>query len=140
MGRRHRLLPVGVIAASVSMLGCGSQQLGPDDLRQVRMGVHSTTAEGALLAQQVADGQVTDRFARVRAEELADELRRRSAMLSPQAAEPQLRDDVRWLHDRSSEVASRLDGMAAHPGDRDAARADAQALRAAAQATEENGR
>jgi len=69
--RKNRRVAVVVVAA-VALAAAGCEPLGPDELQREVRSIHSVAAEGAVLAEQVADQSTKRTFARVQARELSD--------------------------------------------------------------------
>src|SRR4051794_20860235 len=64
---------VGVLLAlALAPVVAGCEPLGPDELQREVETVHSTAAEGSVLADQVAAQNIKRTFTRVQARELAD--------------------------------------------------------------------
>jgi hypothetical protein len=68
--RKRRATLAGLLICIVAFPGC--EPLGPDELKREVDSVHSVAAEGAVLADLVADQETKRTFARVQARELAD--------------------------------------------------------------------
>ena len=66
----RRLAAVAIAAVALAAAGC--EPLGPDELQREVRSIHSVAAEGAVLAEQVADQSTKRTFARVQARELSD--------------------------------------------------------------------
>ena len=66
----RRLAALLTAAVALSLGAC--EPLGPDELQREVRSIHSVAAEGAVLAEQVADQSTKRTFARVQARELSD--------------------------------------------------------------------
>jgi hypothetical protein len=60
------------LAIAIAIAAAGCEPLGPDELQREVETVHSTAAEGSVLADQVAAQNIKRTFTRVQARELAD--------------------------------------------------------------------
>src|SRR5882724_1395692 len=67
---RRGMLLIGAVAACLLLTGC--EPLTSDELRHELAAIHSTAAEGALLADGVARERTSSPFVRAHATELAD--------------------------------------------------------------------
>jgi hypothetical protein len=68
MNRRLAVVAAATVAATLA----ACEPLGPDELQREVRSIHSVAAEGAVLAEQVADQSTKRTFARVQARELSD--------------------------------------------------------------------
>ena len=106
------------LLVSLALAGCGgSGSLTAKQLQQEQETVHSTAAEGALLAGQVADDRTTEPFARIHSGKLAELAKSSASSLeqatAPHALEPARRRAAR----RASEVQSALEELHSAPDD-----------------------
>src|SRR5215210_9464124 len=69
--RRRLCVPLAVLAVAASTSGCGGP-MQPDELSRSIGTLESTAAEGAFLADDVADDRTKATFARVHARDLSD--------------------------------------------------------------------
>jgi hypothetical protein len=71
-GSRTPRILVAVLAIAVAIAASGCEPLGPDELQREVETVHSTAAEGSVLADQIAAQNMKRTFARVQARELGE--------------------------------------------------------------------
>jgi len=70
-GSRITRLACALLGVGLAIAVAGCQPLGPDELQREVETVHSTAAEGSVLADQIAAQNIKRTFARAHAEELA---------------------------------------------------------------------
>jgi hypothetical protein len=88
-----RIRIVAAMAAlSIAFLGCGP--LSSAELKRQATTVSAIAAEGALLADQVAEDRTKDTFVRVHADELAGEMDHTDAKLSETEEEGEVPDEL----------------------------------------------
>ena len=113
-GRRGIFLTALVLA----LAGCGGGTVGPHAFKKEVEAVHSLAAEGALVAEQVAHGDVTQTFVRVH----ATYLRQRAAMLERTLSNARVASSLAGRRRRAVRVAARvervLERLHRYPGDR----------------------
>jgi hypothetical protein len=103
---------------ALALAGCGgSGSLTAKQLRKEQETVHSTAAEGALLAGQVADDRTTEPFARIHSGKLAELAKSSASSLEQATAPPQLDPGRRRAARRASEVQSALEELQSAPDD-----------------------
>jgi hypothetical protein len=101
-GKSPRVRRLAALAAAALLVsGCGSTATKQAE------DVHSVAAEGALLAHDAAEGSTTSTFTRVHGRALRD-------LATKVAEEPK----NRFVGAVAGIVASQLDALADHPGDR----------------------
>ena len=71
-GDRFKRLGALVVCAAAAVVLSACEPLGPDELKREVQSIHSFAAEGAVLADEVADQSTKRTFARVQARELSD--------------------------------------------------------------------
>lgn len=71
-GSRHPRLVSAIAAATLALALTACEPLGPDELQREVETIHSTAAEGSVLADEIAAQNLKRTFARVQARELAD--------------------------------------------------------------------
>jgi hypothetical protein len=104
------LVPLTLLA--VALAGCGgSGSLTAKQLQKEQEAVHSTAAEGALLAGQVADDATTEPFARIHSGTLAEQAKSSASSLEQATAPPQLERARRRAARRAAEVQSSLERL-----------------------------
>lgn len=121
---KHRRLRRTFLLGLLSALGvaCGSPStLSEHSLGKEAEAVHSTAAEGAMLAAQVASGSTTEPFARIHAGELAEQAKKTGKVLR-QARAPGLEADRRQAAATAARVERALEDLRSAPADRGLAR------------------
>jgi hypothetical protein len=117
--RLKRTLGLGLILALLGT-GCGSNgQLGVKDLSQQLQSLQSEAAEGALLAQDAADGRTTRIYTREHSTELYRAAEGAEAALKAATTEPQLQSQLSQLRVLAGRVSSALRRLATASGDED---------------------
>jgi hypothetical protein len=132
----HRLVSLAI--AVLLAVGCGGGgTLSRDSLRKEAESIQSVAAEGALLAQDAADGRTTTPFASVHSEVLAKSAGKVARKLESAAVAPGLEQD----RVRAARLATRIEEELAKlhddPDDRANARRIADELEQAAKAAKE---
>jgi hypothetical protein len=108
---------LGLLTALL-LTGCaGSGSLTAKQLQKEQEAVHSTAAEGALLAGQVAEDRTTEPFARVHSGKLAEQAKSAASSLEQASAPPRLEPARRRAARRASEVQSALEELHDAPDD-----------------------
>ena len=111
---RTALALLGVAA----LAGCGgSSTLSAKQLQKQAETVHSTAAEGALLAAGVADERTTTPFTKIHSKELADQAKSAASTLTEGKTPGRLEPLRRRLARRASEIESALEELHAAPDD-----------------------
>jgi hypothetical protein len=120
---------VGLAVACSALVGCNGGTVDRHALANDGDAVDSLACEGALLAQDVADGRTTRFFTRVHAGELAQRASNFADALSERPTLEPIEQDVRRLGRRAERIAGFLDELHRHPTDPDAGRRLAGELR-----------
>jgi hypothetical protein len=119
--RLKRALCFALVLALVGT-GCGSnERLEAKDLFQQLESLQSEAAEGALLAQDAADGRTTRIYTREHSTELYQAARGAEATLNAATTEPQLESELSQLRVFANRVSSALQRLATASGDEDRA-------------------
>ena len=130
-----RRLHVAVVLTGVPLAllaGARGGDLKADEVRRGVESLASTAAEGALLAEGAAAGRTKGTFTRVQARSLGEEAVHEAEKLEDASATLPLRTDKRDATALAGEIAETLGRLQIAPGDRDAARGVAVAIRRAA--------
>jgi hypothetical protein len=105
-------------ALAIALAGCGGGTLGPHAFKKDVEAVQSLAAEGALVARQVAHGDITETFVRVHTTYLERQASTLERKLSSARVQPSLEGKRR----RAVRVAALVDRVLGllhrHPGDR----------------------
>ena len=118
------------LLGAAAFAGCGgSSTLSAKQLQKQAETVHSTAAEGALLAAGVADGRTTTPFARIHSKALADQAKSAASTLSDGKTSGHLEPQRRRLARRASEIESALEELHAAPDESAVGRRVEQELR-----------
>lgn len=130
-GTRKTGVAVVATAMVLAIAGCGG--LSSDELKRQVDVVDSTTAEGGLLADQVAKNDIRDSFVRVHAGELADQMDHTVAKLHETEEQgdvaPELEESVKQTIQLASDASDALQELELNPADPDQARTTGQTLR-----------
>jgi hypothetical protein len=127
------LLPLCLCVGCLLVSGC--EPLTADELGQEAATIHSTAAEGALLADGVAMERTTSPFVRAHAEELAGATDASARKLHDATVPDDLRAAVRRAIALATRTSSALGDLALSPSDPERAAAiEARLKRLAAQA------
>jgi hypothetical protein len=127
------ILPICLSVGCLLISGC--EPLTADELGQQAAAIHSTAAEGALLADGVARQRTTSPFVRAHAQELAGVADASARKLHDATVPADLRTAVRRAIDLSNRTSSVLGDLALSPSDpQGAARIEARLKRLAARA------
>jgi hypothetical protein len=106
------------LLAALLLAGCGgSGSLTAKQLQKEQEAVHSTAAEGALLAGQVAENATTEPFARVHSATLVEQAKSSASSLEQATASPQLELARRRTARRATEVQAALEELHQSPDD-----------------------
>jgi hypothetical protein len=105
MRRRTLFIALFVGAAAAMAGGCGGP-MTPDELSRSIQTLESTSAEGAFLADDVADDRTKATFARVHARDLSDVVTHEAEKLNDADAN---RSDVAAAKTRAIDLADRID-------------------------------
>jgi hypothetical protein len=124
-------------ALVLALAGCGGGTLGPHAFKKDVETVQSLAAEGALVAKQVAHGDVTHTFVRVHTRYLEQQASTLARRLSTARVQPSLAGKRR----RAARVAAAVDRdlglLHRHPGDRGLGKRLSTELERAAKQAEE---
>jgi hypothetical protein len=132
---RRGIVFIGVVAACVLLAGC--EPLTGDELGHELAAIHSTAAEGALLADGVARERTSSPFVRAHAKELADAADTSARKLHDATVPADLHQRVRRAIDLSTRASSALGRLELSPSDpQEAAAIEAKLKRLADQASE----
>ena len=115
--KRIALLLFVLVAA-----GCNGGTVDRHALSKDGDAVDSLACEGRLLAQEVAGGDSTERFARVHAGELRQRASNFEDALTERPTGTGIEEEVRALGRKAGHVAQLLDRLHGSPGDRELAR------------------
>jgi len=115
----RRLAAVLGFAVFLGLAGCGgsSQTLDAKALQKQAEAIESLAAEGALLAQDVSEGDTTSVFVRVHAEALGKNAETVVAALVPEKAKPGagLAEQIGFAHAHAEVVRAELGKLAKSP-------------------------
>jgi hypothetical protein len=129
---------IGALSALVFVLtGCGGGTLDAQSFKKEAEAIQSFAAEGALLADDVADGKSTVPFTRVHAGELTERAAKLAQTLASAEATPAVREELAEAVELAKLVTARLEELENAPGDAEAARRVRRELEAAARRAEE---
>jgi len=130
----HRpILPICLATGSLLLGGC--EPLTANELEHEAGAIHSTAAEGALLADGVARHRTTSPFVRAHAAELAAAADTSARKLHDASVPSDLRGQARRAIDLSTKTSSALGDLELSPSDpRGAAAVEARLKRLAARA------
>jgi hypothetical protein len=132
---RRPLLWIAIAGLAVGLTAC--QPLSADELRREVDTVHSTAAEAAVLADQVARQSTKRTFARVQARELSDSAQHSAERLTDAHPADGLEGATERAIALAEEVSSAAGQVETAPDDAVAAARTANRLRELAQQTEE---
>ena len=104
-------------ALALALAGCGGGTLGPHAFKKDVEGVQSLAAEGALVARQVARGDVTQTFVRVHTTYLQKQASTLERKLSTARVPPSLAGKRRLAVRVAAAVDRDLELLHRHPGD-----------------------
>jgi hypothetical protein len=138
--RPPRRLTTVVVAATLALLTAACGGTGPLDaeaLSHEADALHSTAAEGALLAQDALAGKTTRIYTREHATDLADVAAQSAATLSEATAEPALEPQLQQLTQLADQVNAALEQLVTASAGEEGAIADQ--LQAAADASQQVG-
>jgi hypothetical protein len=102
--RRRLLLAFATVAAAASMSGCGGP-MTPGELSRSIGTLESTAAEGAFLADDVADDRTKATFARVHARDLGDVIQHEAEKLNDASTD---QADVAAAKQKAIDLADRI--------------------------------
>jgi len=103
--RRRALFSALFVCVAAALGGCGGP-MTPDELSRSIQTLESTSAEGALLADDVADDRTKATFARVHARDLSDVVTHEAEKLNDADAN---RPDVAAAKTRAVDLADKID-------------------------------
>ncbi len=130
---RH-LAAVALAAVAVTLAAC--EPLGPDELQREVRSIHSVAAEGAVLAEQVADQSTKRTFARVQARELSDAAEHSAERLTDAHPAEGLGDATAHAIDLAERTSSAIGEVETAPDDAAGASEAASQLRRLADQTD----
>jgi hypothetical protein len=116
-----------VVAFSSALIGCGAEEP-----HQVQLGIEqlaSISAEGALMADDVARGRTKSTFVRVHGEELSAQVQHEAEKLNDDPLASDLRKPVHKAIVLASDIGSAIDELRTSPQDRVQARMDESKLK-----------
>jgi CRP-like cAMP-binding protein len=119
---------IALIVVAFALAGCNGGTVDRQALTNDAATLDSIACEGALLAHDVARGRSTTFFAREQAEELRIQASNFADALSRRKTLPQIEQKVREKANEASQLASILQRLHDHPGDRTVGSAVARAL------------
>ena len=123
---RRALALASVAALAWPVLGCGRET--NHDVRTSIEQIASISAEGAIMADDLARGRTKTTFVRVHGEELSSQAEHEAEKLSDAPVDPALHDRIEKAIGLASEVSGAIDGMRVSPQDRRQARQAEQDL------------
>ena len=121
--------PVVLLAIAVSLLLAGCEPLSSAELRREVDTIHSTAAESAVLADQIAGQRTKRTFARVQARELSDAAEHSAERLTDAHPDDGLLSQTEDAIDLASQVSTAAGELETAPDDADAAADAAERLR-----------
>jgi hypothetical protein len=131
----RRRLPLIVLVACLPFLA-GCEPLTANELEHEAGAIHSTAAEGALLADGVARSRTLSSFARAHAKELADAADTSARKLHDATVPPSLRSETTRAIDLATRTSAVLGDLELSPSNpQQAAGLEERLKRLAAQAT-----
>jgi hypothetical protein len=123
-----RLLTLALLVAVVVAIGgCGRE--GRQGVRAGIQQLASISAEGALMADDLARGRTKTTFVRVHSEELSAQAEHEAEKLNDAPVSPSLRAPVKAAIKLSSDIGGAIDDLRVSPQDRGLARQDGAKLR-----------
>jgi hypothetical protein len=125
--RRRRLATVCVALLLVPLAGCGREAR-----HQVRLSVEqiaSISAEGALMADDVARGRTKTTFVRVHGNDLSSQAQHEAEKLNDDPVAPELTGRVQAAIKLAADIGGAIDDLRTSPQDRGQARQDELKLR-----------
>jgi hypothetical protein len=128
-GSRTSRLALAVFVPALAILVAGCQPLGPDELQREVETVHSTAAEGAVLADEVASQNTKRTFARVQARALADSAQHSAERLTDAHPADGLEAPTQRAISLAEDVSSAVGELETAPDDAAAAARSADRLR-----------
>jgi hypothetical protein len=127
MRTMRRAIALGAAAALAwSLSGCGRET--NHDVRAAIEQISSISAEGAIMADDLARGRTKTTFVRVHGEELSAQAEHEAEKLNDAPVDPALHDRIEKAIGLSSEVSGAIDDMRVSPQDRQKARQAEQDL------------
>jgi hypothetical protein len=123
------------VALAIALSGC--EPLGPDELQREVETVHSTAAEGSVLADQVAAQNIKRTFTRVEARELADAAQHSAERLTDAHPADGLEAPTQHAISLAEDVESAVGQLEVAPDDAEAAARTAERLRELARETDQ---
>jgi hypothetical protein len=131
---RRKTCLLAALASVLLVAGC--EPLTPDELQQEAESIHSTAAEGALLANGVARERTLSSFVRAHATELVDAAETSARKLHDATVPPSLRRRTARAIDLATRTSSALGDLELSPSNPvEAARIESKLNRLAAAAT-----
>ena len=134
-GSRSTRMLVAGLAVAVAVAGC--EPLGPDELQREVETVHSTAAEGSVLADQIAAQNMKRTFARVQARNLGEAADHSAERLTDAHPAEGLEGPTDRAISLAEQVSGAVGGLEAAPDDAAAAARAADRLRELARQTDE---
>jgi hypothetical protein len=128
---RRALTIVAGIAIVLTMPGCGRESR--HDVRLAVEQLASISAEGALMADDLARGRTKTTFVRVHGEELSSQAEHEAEKLNDAPVPADLHGRIQAAIELSSSIGGAIDDLRVSPQDRRQARQDARDLRRWAQ-------
>jgi hypothetical protein len=114
---------------AAALVAAGCEPLGPDELKREVDTVHSTAAQGSVLANQVAAQNIKRTFTRVQARELADAADHSAERLTDAHPADGLEAKTARAISLAEDVASEIGGLEIAPDDAVAAARATERLR-----------
>jgi hypothetical protein len=132
---KRRLATLTALVLAITVLACGGP-MTPGELSRSVDTLSSTSAEGALLARDVARDRTKATFARVRATELADVADHEAEKLADATPSEGIGGRKAQAVQLAGDISQALGEIKVHPGDEATARAAAEKLDGLADRTE----
>ena len=130
-------LASAAVAVALTFLLTACEPLGPDELQREVETIHSTAAEGSVLADEIAAQNMKRTFARVQARELADAAQHSAERLTDAHPADGLEDATQRAIALAEDTESAVGQLEVAPDDAVAAQQAAERLRELARQTDE---
>jgi hypothetical protein len=115
-----RALSLLLVAVAVSVGGCG--RAGRQGVRAGIEQLASISAEGALMAEDVARGRTKTTFVRVHGGELSAQAEHEAEKLGDDPVAPKLEQPIHMAIELSADISGAIDDLRVSPQDREQAR------------------
>jgi hypothetical protein len=124
---RHGLRTLMIVAALAPLAGCGRESR--HDIRASIEELASISAEGGLMADDLARGRTKTTFVRVHGSELSAQAQHEAEKLNDAPVAADLHRAVQTAIKLASDIGGAIDDLRTSPQDRAQARSDEQKLR-----------